>query len=503
MLSSSGLPLQQNKRTRYAVLLVHTGGPADGSWCEMWRYLSVKFTVESSSLLKWLWDPVIRLCIAPLHVAKAQQLHESMWIVKGQRPRPSIEKEQRQLQEQKEDGSSVASSDVEERTQTADPTDDDDEESLLALPQRCMPSVYYVTLLAQRVQQMIQGRLSRYPNVAVQVECAFAYQPGSMEAAIQRFHLQGDLSNRSHTASSSVREEHLIVLPLLPQYSPAITPYIYRSTLFSHAVLRNSVTPNVHFLSRYGSNPHYILALERHIRQAFFSSGPPQYLFLVFPMLRRDDVEHRCECFRTFVYLQRVLQKSRSSSRQASPREGYSEEDPSLYDASHQLTARKVPAIMDYWRDNTAMYAQAFPKSRIRLVFLTQQCIREAMNVQQAEHSVRYPTLVTAPTEKFSLQNELVECFHHIADERMSPVTNASGVFHSEDEREACPQTVKVSLFAPGSVVEDAGFKAMSHIMPLMKSLWGEEEVECLPPLNDSRLHSELIMELLSAWIKL
>lgn len=182
------------------------------------------------------------------------------------------------------------------------------------------PSVHYTTRLCALLRQYFQHPqwVARHPREAVQVECGFAYQSNSVQNALDRLQLLGDYTDAVDTDGhrARVKEEHLLLLPLFPQYSSVITASLF-DTVMQSSFFKPSIrkVPTLHFRSSYCAHPRYIQCLEQHIRKYFSMYGPPFWLFVVFPsalksfMMKEDDDVYLKECCRTFAYLRQDLSK--------------------------------------------------------------------------------------------------------------------------------------------------------------------------------------------------
>lgn len=194
---------------------------------------------------------------------------------------------------------------------------------LANLPNGCSPSVYYTTRLCGLLQEYFRhpNWVAKNPEKAVQVECGFAYQSGSIEKALQRFQLRGDYTNAvdSEGHRAKVKDEHLLLLPLFPQYSSVLTASLF-DTVMQSSFFKSSIrkVPSIHFRSSYFTHPRYIHCLKRHIRKYFSLHGRPSWLFIVFPtslksfVVQNENDVYLRECYRTFANLrQHLAQPSR------------------------------------------------------------------------------------------------------------------------------------------------------------------------------------------------
>lgn len=183
---------------------------------------------------------------------------------------------------------------------------------------RSSSSVDYIRRLCALLQQHFRSPPfeARHPQEAVQVRCAFSYQPNSIEKALQQFQLLGDYSGVVDTNGhrARVREEQLLILPLFPQYRAGLTPSlldaVLQSSLFKPSIRK---VPTFHFRSSYCAHPRYIQCLERHLQCCFSETGVPYWLFIVFPsalksfMVKDTDNVYMMECCRTFAALRQLL----------------------------------------------------------------------------------------------------------------------------------------------------------------------------------------------------
>lgn len=454
------IPADQNRRTRYAVLLLHTGGPADVSWIHIWNFLRHKLSGKRlvDPIPSWLWTPFLHLCVLPWRVFSAQQAQKSMWIYHSDpivdayaQPDAFHHPDQPDNVEETRESpcspagspSSLCGSSEREGGKKVDPFslnlprvqplnmvsasamrnrhhthlienvspssvvgvsgtartvfnsamnagNKKHIESGICKPvsRGYSPSVYYTAKLCYKVQQLLELRLKEHEDIAVQVECAFAYQGGSIEKALERFHLLGDYSRTVDTDGrpALVREEHLLLLPLFPQYSSVVTSTIYDIVMQSAFFQKSLKIPHIHFRSTYCANPHYIVAMERHIRGYFHQHGPPSWLFVVFSsalkgFLEGDNVYEE-ECCRTFAYLRRVLGKRREigsgrSVQATTPSfsDGGAAADPLGAHRSHSMSdseyGTRPPTAVGLISGRDSMgYDCPFPTQRIRLIFL-------------------------------------------------------------------------------------------------------------------------------------
>ncbi|CCW63860.1 unnamed protein product [Phytomonas sp. EM1] len=194
--------------------------------------------------------------------------------------------------------------------------------------------VYHLLVLVQYLQKLMTDLLPRLlpalppGEVSVQVEVAFSSQPRSVDAALERFHFLGNYTGvkDSNQAAACVEEEHLMVLPLYPQYSSVHTAVAFDAITHSNYFTAHRTVPHLHFLRSYATRPAYLHALTTSITRYCAAKGAPDWIFVVFEGLSRRFITsgdcYQVECHRTFTALRAALStpsESKGSDRLIAP----------------------------------------------------------------------------------------------------------------------------------------------------------------------------------------
>jgi len=152
------------------------------------------------------------------------------------------------------------------------------------------PLLVYSQAQGRALQEVLRGGGNN-----VQVEVGMRYGNPSISDALGRLRSQGC--------------ERIVVLPMYPQYAASTTATAVDAVAACAARMRNQ--PELRFIKRYNTEPAYIDALARKVRQFWADHGKPQRLLLSFHGLPRTTVEqgdpyHR-DCMETVQALRQRL----------------------------------------------------------------------------------------------------------------------------------------------------------------------------------------------------
>lgn len=152
------------------------------------------------------------------------------------------------------------------------------------------PLLVYSQAQGRAVQAALQGS-----GANARVEVGMRYGNPSISDALGRLRGQGC--------------ERIVVVPMYPQYAASTTATAVDAVAACVARMRNQ--PELRFIKRYNTEPAYIDALARQVRQFWAKHGKPQRLLLSFHGLPRVTVEqgdpyHR-DCMETVQALRQRL----------------------------------------------------------------------------------------------------------------------------------------------------------------------------------------------------
>ncbi|WP_414650883.1 ferrochelatase [Eoetvoesiella sp.] len=152
------------------------------------------------------------------------------------------------------------------------------------------PLLVYSLAQARAVQAALVGT-----GIDAVVEAGMRYGNPSIADALARLRGRGC--------------ERILVLPMYPQYAASTTATAVDAVMACLARVRNQ--PELRFVKRYNTEPAYIEALARQLRQFWQERGKPQRLLLSFHGLPRVTVEqgdpyHR-DCMETAQALRQHL----------------------------------------------------------------------------------------------------------------------------------------------------------------------------------------------------
>lgn len=652
------LPASQNKRHRYAVLLIHTGSPVDLSFVEVWRYLRLKLGGERliDPMLSWLWTPILHLCILPWQVRSVQRTHRILWVHNGNAITTSGKEELeplsvhqsgpqnvvptlgqtavfgedacRQLSVSPSPAASPRScesgspndsgpaplkcgAEMPSAADTAEPPQafskpttstpipmlhfsptssiqtpnfsgmahngasvpQPRDFSLLAggRPDKsnCSACVYFTSRLASNLQLYFEQQFEALDlDAAVQVECAFLYQKGSVDRALEKFQLLGDYSNMSDSLGDPVvvQKDHLILLPLLPQYNPVGTARsfdaVMRSAFFQHVPR----IPSLHFISSYCTSKTFLSSMELHIRSFFRQFGTPAWLFIAFPsalqmaLLGKHNTPHseltfdrdreyrmyEKECFKTFVHLRHMLGLPRtisslygspecgdymfSSQSSVSPpqaalfHDSYLSDDVRMDSTGAGLPPLRSPASQQQLytprgaSTNSAPCSSRYPTlspypvSRIRLVFVPPQSSASTVppnraNRQRAaspEKKGQIPSYLshTVIRDAYRTDRRLYAEERKQKDGGDSSNSPLKPSPHSHGPTPRASVRDRVYVVCPGAVIDDESTLIGVQQKVVQQCEGLWKEVKYIPTLNDSAVHVKLLSGLLSEELK-
>ncbi|MCC7225566.1 MAG: ferrochelatase [Burkholderiaceae bacterium] len=139
------------------------------------------------------------------------------------------------------------------------------------------------------------GKLLSQRGHDVEVAAAMRYGEPSIRSAMLKLRDQGC--------------EHILVVPLYPQYAASTTATVVDEVARVAGTLRNQ--PALRFIKRFQDDPSFIDPLAAHIRQFWDLSGRPQKLVMSFHGLPRQVVDQGdpyCrDCYETARALARAL----------------------------------------------------------------------------------------------------------------------------------------------------------------------------------------------------
>lgn len=132
---------------------------------------------------------------------------------------------------------------------------------------------------SRRQQEALQAKLPHVP-----VELAMSYGEPSLASAMARF--------------DSIGIDHVILLPLYPQYSCASSAAVFDG--FSQLMAMRRYVPSISYIRDYASHPTYIAALAQQIKAHFVKYGKPDMLLFSYHGIPKryadegDDYPQRC-----------------------------------------------------------------------------------------------------------------------------------------------------------------------------------------------------------------
>ncbi|CCW69914.1 unnamed protein product [Phytomonas sp. Hart1] len=186
--------------------------------------------------------------------------------------------------------------------------------------------VYHLLLLIRYLQKLMLDLVPRpisplqSSEISLQIEVAFFSQPRSLDAALERFHFLGNYTSvkDNKEVSACVEEEHLVVVPLYPQYSSVHAGVAFDALTNSSYFAAHRTIPHLHFLRSYATKTAYINALTTSIRRYCAAHGSPDWLFVVFEGLSRRFITsgdcYQVECQRTFTALRTALSTHKNTT---------------------------------------------------------------------------------------------------------------------------------------------------------------------------------------------
>jgi ferrochelatase len=133
----------------------------------------------------------------------------------------------------------------------------------------------------------LQAALAALYGDAIRVEFAMRYGAPAIDAALARL--------------AAARCEHLLVLPLYPQYSGSATGSVFDAV--TEALRRHRRVPELRFVAQYHDHPGYVAALAQTIRAHWVTHGHGDRLLFSFHgvphrSLLAGDPYH-CQCHKT------------------------------------------------------------------------------------------------------------------------------------------------------------------------------------------------------------
>lgn len=438
------LDAKNNRRHRYAVLLLHAGGPARLSYPSVWSYLDQHLSSRRvvDIIPQWMWQPILLAVVLPLRLKEARKTYSSSWIRTGS-VRSSI----------------PMGSNGRPLNPNAGAT----------------PCVFYAAQLAKRVQTALEERVEAAgydADVAVQVEVGFVHQRGSVNEALQRFQLLGNYAGLvdSEQKPAVVMEEHLVVLPLYPQYDSmhagAAFDGLVRAGFFA-----NRTIPHLEFIRSYCDHRAYIRALEEHVRGYFGENGAPDWLFVVFNGVPQRVVQdgdcYQVECQRTYQALRHAL----SNRYRHALLHDRDDLDESTGDSKPTSASSSVARTNRSLEDG--FYTKPFPSSRMTITFL------------------RYglePSLEPRTDQVFASIAKQVDL---IAEQQQASHTSSSAASTSSSSDVKRAMMGSVYIVCPGMAVDD--IKTLNAIQERLcvdceRQGWGA--VKYIPALNASDSHA-------------
>nr|AEM25314.1 ferrochelatase [Phytomonas sp. JMPA-2011] len=284
------LPAEYNTRRRYAILLLHEGAPFSLNYWSVACFLAVHLRSRRrvDLLPRWIWYPILYLLVLPWRTFYETRSYVPFWIpMSHSRIYPPPLPACGTARSPSSPGHAVC--------------------------------VYHLLILVQYLQKLVADLIPRLlphlppGEVSVQVEVAFSSQPHSLDAALERFRLLGNYTGvrDSQQGRACVEEEHLVVLPLYPQYSSVHTAVAFDALTNAGFFTAHRTVPHLHFLRSYATRPAYLHALTAAIARFHATHGPPDWLFVVFEGLSRRFVTsgdcYQVECHRTFTALRAAL----------------------------------------------------------------------------------------------------------------------------------------------------------------------------------------------------
>jgi len=150
------------------------------------------------------------------------------------------------------------------------------------------PLLVYSRRQADGVQRALSQR-----GHAVQVELAMRYGEPSIAQAIERLRQRGC--------------QHILTLPLYPQYAASTTATVVDAVAAHAARLRDQ--PELRFVKRFHDDPGYLDALSAHISGYWQAHGRPQKLVMSFHGLPRYSIELGDPYYRDCLDTARLLRE--------------------------------------------------------------------------------------------------------------------------------------------------------------------------------------------------
>lgn len=150
------------------------------------------------------------------------------------------------------------------------------------------PLLVYSRRQAEGVQRALSQR-----GHAVQVELAMRYGEPSIAQAIERLRQRGC--------------QHILTLPLYPQYAASTTATVVDAVAAHAARLRDQ--PELRFVKRFHDDPGYLDALSAHISGYWQAHGRPQKLVMSFHGLPRYSIELGDPYYRDCLDTARLLRE--------------------------------------------------------------------------------------------------------------------------------------------------------------------------------------------------
>jgi protoporphyrin/coproporphyrin ferrochelatase len=148
---------------------------------------------------------------------------------------------------------------------------------------------------AERQARLLRSHLERVPAPLV-VETAMRYGEPSITAGLGRLKREGC--------------EHILVLPLYPQYAASTTASVFDAVAAFLRGTRN--VPAVRMVKSFHDHPEYIGALAALVREQWPGAGRPDKLLMSFHGLPQRSLEqgdpYHCQCRKTARLLAQALE---------------------------------------------------------------------------------------------------------------------------------------------------------------------------------------------------
>lgn len=479
--SSSGpllLPSSANGRQRYAVLLLCEGAPEDLSLLNVASFLRLLLlSPRVVDLPRWLWLPLFYGFVLPCKIQRTRRMYMSSWV-----NTPALS------------NTLQASSKELPGSHPAAATSSRGEARV----------VYTLRQLGRMVQHILPALCAYLKEVdtpleaAIQVEVAFWGQRGSIDSALERFRHLGNYAGvvDDQDRPMKVEDEHLIVLPLYPQYCSTTSAVAFDAVMGSKYFARHRTVPHLHYIRSYCHHACYIQALEEQIRQFICVHGIPDWLCVVFERCQRRLVTtgdcYQSECVRSFQLLRDALSQEHHV---ASPLGGTTSSTSSLeFELRGTLSkddGGSIGSSTTETHSQPTVYPMIVPANRITMSFLVSD---ESLGDNLGP---TLPEMVRRISSRVRSRNVTPRNSHSLSPER--DMTNDLIPFVPSPTDDGLG---RVFVIRPGCSVDNGGSAdaVQEGILSLLHS-HGWNHIAVIPALNDSPRHAHMIARVVSGMI--